>query len=367
MTTGAPAPGATRVRRFDSRTLAIFIAAPALILIWIAALLVPVPYVVYTPGVTVDVLGSEGGTGDGEEIIEVSGHEVYRDDGQLRMTTVYVTQPEGNVSMFKAMWAWLSDEQAVLPYDQVYPEQITAEESRRESAVEMVSSQDAATAVALKELGYDVERVIQVLNVQNGMPADGVFRVRDVLVSVDGQKIKEPQDILDAVAKSGGKELKFQVERDGKPKTLSVTPRKGPDGARIGIVPGPGYHFPFQVTVNIDPAIGGPSAGLMFSLAIYDTLTPGSLTDGETIAGTGTIDEAGQVGRIGGIQQKIVAARDAGAELFLVPAGNCDEALGAPNEDMRLVSVETMPKALDAIENWVEDPDVDLPSCQDAS
>ena len=101
---------------------------------------------------------------------------------------------------------------------------------------------------------------------------------------------------------------------------------------RVGIVPGTGFTFPFDVHVNIDPDIGGPSAGLMFSLAIYDTLTPGSLTGDELVAGTGTIPDDGSVGPIGGIQQKIVAARDDGAELFLVPPDNCADALGAPNE-----------------------------------
>ena len=88
--------------------------------------------------------------------------------------------------------------------------------------------------------------------------------------------------------------------------------------------------MPFDVSVNINDDIGGPSAGLMFSLAIYDTLTPGSLTGGQVVAGTGTIDDGGQVGPIGGIQQKIAGAREAGAQLFLVPPDNCADAARAP-------------------------------------
>ena len=115
--------------------------------------------------------------------------------------------------------------------------------------------------------------------------------------------------------------------------------------------------------VNIDPDIGGPSAGLMFSLAIYDTLTPGSLTGDQVVAGTGTIKDDGSVGPIGGIQQKIVSARDDGASLFLVPPDNCDDALGAPNEDMRLVRADTMHDAVTSIEAWVKNPDASLPTC----
>jgi PDZ domain-containing protein len=130
--------------------------------------------------------------------------------------------------------------------------------------------------------------------------------------------------------------------------------------------PGPkdtAYEFPIDVTVNIGDNIGGPSAGLLFSLAIYDTLTPGSLTGDQVVAGTGTIDEKGKVGPIGGIQQKIVGARDDGAVLFLVPPDNCDDALGARNGDMRLVKAVTMHAAAQAIEKWVKDPDAKLPTC----
>ena len=101
----------------------------------------------------------------------------------------------------------------------------------------------------------------------------------------------------------------------------------------------------------------------MFSLAIFDTLTPGSLTGDQVVAGTGTIDEEGKVGPIGGIQQKIVGAREDGAKLFLVPPDNCDDALGARNGDMRLVKAVTMHAAVQAIEKWVEDPDAKLPTC----
>ena len=128
---------------------------------------------------------------------------------------------------------------------------------------------------------------------------------------------------------------------------------------RLGV----GYEFPFKVTVNIGDSIGGPSAGLMFALSIYDVLTPGSLTAGGTVAGTGTITGNGRVGEIGGIQQKIVGARNDGAQLFLVPADNCEDTQGAHNGDMRLVRVDTFDTAKSAIETWAEDHDAKLPSC----
>ncbi len=131
----------------------------------------------------------------------------------------------------------------------------------------------------------------------------------------------------------------------------------------VGVEIGTGYDFPFDVTVRLDEDIGGPSAGLIFSLGVYDTLTPGSLTGGTDIAGTGTIDPDGSVGPIGGIQQKIVAAADAGAKIFLVPAGNCDAALGADvrDDEIRLVRAATMHRPSTSLETYADDPDAELP------
>ena len=344
------------------RIFAGLIAVPFLVALWLAALLLPVPYVTYSPGLTVDVLAEDKGT----EIVQVSGHKTYRDDGELRMTTVYVTQPKAHVNLLEAMKAWIDPEEAVYPYDAVYGEDETAEQSETESAIQMVSSQDAATAVALNELGYDVKPIVEVLNVEKGLPADGKLKVRDVILKVNGQKITNSQQVVDAVDKGeAGASVTFLVRRDGKPVTVVVKPRIVDGDLRVGVTSGPGFIFPFQVSVDIPEDIGGPSAGLMFSLAIYDTLTPGSLTGGEIVAGTGTIEANGKVGPIGGIQQKVVAARQSGAELFLVPADNCADAMGAPNEGMRLVKATTMHDARQSIATWVKDPDATLPTCEE--
>ena len=126
-----------------------------------------------------------------------------------------------------------------------------------------------------------------------------------------------------------------------------------------------GYRFPFDVELKLAENIGGPSAGLMFALGIYDVLTPGSLTEGKTIAGTGEIDGEGNVGAIGGIQQKLVGAESDGARLFLVPADNCAEALdGSYDPDkMRLVKVTTLDEAIADVQAWVKDPDAKLARC----
>lgn len=344
----------------QQRAIATYVALPVLAVLLFVMGFVKVPFVVFSPGETVDVLGEH----DGEPIVQVEGRPVYRDDGELRMTTVLRTSPEGRVGLFYALRGWLSPAQSVYQRSAIYPHQETNQQSRQESAVAMVSSQDAATANALRELGYTVAPVVEVLSVSPGMPAEGRLEVRDILLRVGSTRITGAQDVVTAVQGApAGDPITFVVRRDGERERVQITPDVVDGTNRVGIVPGAGYQFPFEVTFNLDEGIGGPSAGLMFSLALYDTLTPGSLTGGNVIAGTGTISDDGEVGAIGGIQQKVVAAQDVGAELFLVPTENCRELEGVDHGDMRLVKATTMHDALQSVEEWVDDPSATLPSC----
>ena len=346
------------------RTWAGLLAVPLLLALWVIALITPLPFVTYQPGLTVDVLGAP----NGKETIQVSGHKTYRDDGQLRLTTVYVTRPESDVNLLQLMAGWISTDDAVYPVRAVYPPGETDAASRQEGVLEMVGSQDAAVAVALTELGIHYDDATKVVTVDPKAPAGGVLKPGDLILAVNGNPVTTPSEVEKAVVASGtGKPLELRIERNGSERNVTLTPEESDGQPRIGVQLLPSYRFPFDVSVGIDDQIGGPSAGLMFSLGIYDTLTPGSLTDGGVVAGTGTIAPTGKVGPIGGIQQKIAAARDTGAELFLVPAANCREALGADNGDMRLVRTSTMHEAVDALETWVDDPDAELPSCEGAA
>jgi PDZ domain-containing protein len=164
-----------------------------------------------------------------------------------------------------------------------------------------------------------------------------------------------------------GQTVRVGVQRDGAPRTVEVRTRAATDNpkqALLGIVIGPAWQFPFDVHVGLNQAIVGPSAGLMFTLSIYDRLTPGSLTHGTVVSGTGTIAPGGQVGPIGGIQQKIVAAQRSGARLFFVPRANCAEALHAPSSDsMRLVLATSFRSALSSLKTYAKDPSAPLPRC----
>jgi PDZ domain-containing protein len=360
----------------NQRALAAFLAMPLVAALAVVALFKPLPYTTYAPGPTIDVLGAP----DGKEIIQVpDGQKTYRDSGQLRMTTVSVTPKDSNLNLFEVMGAWLDRDDAVYPKEAVYPDDKTADQVRDEGQVQMVSSQDTAVAVAEGALGETVTPSLEVTLVNPGSPADGALAVRDLIRKVNGTPLsddigKASEELRTAIKSTApGQQVTLTVLRDGKEVDVPVTPEESSSdlfGAvtvtgsqQIGIFLGQGFILPFPVSVTIDPRIGGPSAGLMFSLAIYDTLTPGSLTGGGRVAGTGEIAADGTVGPIGGIQQKIVGARQAGAQLFLVPADNCEDAKGARNEDMRLVRVDTFDTAKTAIEDWAKDHDAKLPSC----
>lgn len=351
----------------SQRWIAFAFAAPLTVVLLLLAAFVPLPYSVYSPGPTFDVLSKDANE---SEIIQVDGHKTYRDDGEIRFTTVQSSPRDEKMPLFAALEAWIDGDKAVIPYDIAHPPNQTAEDERREGAISMITSQDTAIAVAMRELGYEVPSdSIQVADVSEDGAAYKKLRVRDKFVSIDGEPVENSDDILEAVERHGpGDPVELVVERDDKRLTVEIEPElvtvDGEDGKqpRLGISLGTGYDFPFEVKLQVDPSIGGPSAGLMFSLAIYDTLTPGSLTDGKIIAGTGEIVDNGQVGPIGGIEQKIAGAEDAGADLFFVPKDNCDDVDGL-DTDLTLVKATTMHEALDSLEAWAADRDAELPSC----
>ncbi|MGH1562136.1 YlbL family protein [Mumia sp. DW29H23] len=347
-----------------SRRTSTLAAAGLLVLTLVAvAMLLPVPYVTMRPGPTVDALGDY----DGKPVLEVEGAKTYKTDGELRLTTVSVTRADSRVSLPQAFTAYFDPKEAVVPRDLVYPENQTAEESRQENAAQMASSKLTSEAAALTAAGYEVESVVEIAAVTEDGPSDGVLEVDDVLVAIDGTKVTGTDQAVKLVSsKKPGDVITLDIRRDGKDQTVKVTSEAAtddPSKARIGVSLGTDVELPFPITNNLGESIGGPSAGLVFALALYDMLTPGALTDGATVAGTGTIDAAGAVGPIGGIQQKLAGASSAGAKVFLVPDGNCAEAAASDDFGMRLVRVETLDDAVNALEKLSDDPKATVPTC----
>ncbi|MGH3424898.1 MAG: S16 family serine protease, partial [Nocardioidaceae bacterium] len=198
-------------------------------------------------------------------------------------------------------------------------------------------------------------------------PAAGIVKSGDHITAVDGKKIGTPQDAVDAVSSvSPGTKVDLRIERYGKVKNVAVTTgssKDDKDKARIGVTLSTDFEFPFTITNTIGENIGGPSAGTIFALAIYDKLTPGSLTDGRAVAGTGEITGTGNVLPIGGIQQKIAGAAAAGAKTFLVPSGNCAEARSGDDFGLELLEVKTLKQAVSSLKATGDDPDAKVPTC----
>jgi PDZ domain-containing protein len=346
------------------RSVASLLAVGLLVVLLVQAARMPVPYVTVSPGPTIDVLGE---TEDDQPIVEIDGAQRYETEGGLRLTTVRITNPDQELSLVEAIGGWLRDDVAVMPFEAMYPESSTAEQERAESAAQMVSSQDTAIAVALTELGYELPTHAEVTGVTPGGPSEGKLEARDRIVRIDGDRVQDVDGVFAALEPvEPGDTVKVRVRRGAETLTRQVTTRAAqddPDRAMLGILIGTGYTFPFEVSVAIDDSIGGPSAGLMFALSVYDTLTPGALTGGNDIAGTGSIGPDGSVGPIGGIRQKIAGAEDAGADLFLVPPANCAAAVRADVDDIELVRADTMHAAVEALETYTDNPSADLPRC----
>lgn len=343
------------------RTTATLIAGTLTGALLIVAFWLPVPYVRIQPGGTVDLLSETGG----QERIEITGAKAFHGNGELHMTTIIATPPKTDIRMPEALAAWASPDEAVQPYDNVYDDDTTREEDSERAEIQMSSSRDAAIAAALRHLGHDVSESWGIREITRDAPADGALALGDRVVSVGGTPTPEWEDVVEAVqASEAGRPLELGVVREGERITVTLRPVEREGTPFIGIAPGLTFDFPVDVEIHISDQIGGPSAGMMFALAIVDTMTEGPITGGARVAGTGTIDPDGNVGGIGGIQQKVVTAREAGVGLFLAPASNCNEAVEAPADDLRVVPVATLDEAVDAVRAYADDPGADLPTCE---
>jgi Lon-like protease len=330
------------------RALTLMVAGFLTLMFALVGALLPVPYVVLSPGPTENTIGEV----DGKPVISVEGRQTYPTEGKLSLVTVaYQGGPGTRIDLFSALRGWIDPTIAVVPEETIFPPATTAKEVEEQNTQEMTNSQDDATAAALTELKIPYSSVVIVASAEKGLPADGKFKTGDEIVSVDGTPVSDREAVSASVRRhKPGEQVSFIVKRGAQSVTVAVPTVASKDGAPIvGITMRVGYKFPFQVKINVGD-VGGPSAGMMFSLGIVDKLTPGAMTGGRSIAGTGTITAEGAVGPIGGIQQKMVGARKAGATVFLTPADNCAEAAKAIPAGLRLVKVATLRDAVQAVD-----------------
>ncbi|MCX4660220.1 YlbL family protein [Streptomyces uncialis] len=356
------------------RTATMLASTLLLIALLCAGVFIKTPYSEMSPGPTVNTLGEH----DGEPVLQISGRKTYPTTGHLNMTTVRVTSADFRMNLVEAVYGWLAHDNIVVPHETLYPDGKTEQQSNQENAEEFSQSQESAKVAALEQLDVPVKSWVIVSTVVKGSPAQGRLHAGDVIKSVDGEPVKQPSDVADLVTKhKPGEKVVFTVvpakdaaeaEKTGKEATrtedVTVTTAESEDGERaiVGIQAGTDHTFPFTIDIKLAD-VGGPSAGLMFALGIVDKLTPENITGGKFVAGTGTIDDEGKVGPIGGIEMKTVGAREKGAEYFLTPKDNCASAAEDVPDGLTLVRVDTMDDAMSSMKSIREGRTDRLPVC----
>lgn len=321
---------------------------------------VPSPYVVEVAGPTYDTLGAT----DAGPLIAIDGAETYPTAGELRLLTVALYgSPQRPLTWIDVAQAYVDPADSIIPMDAAFPADTTVEESNEAGRIMMQNSQQAAIAAALLHEGYEIDSDVRVAGVIPDAPAVGILEVDDRILRVNGETAYDVFSIRDAIAATDGPAV-FDIERDGEPMTVELTPVVEGAQRLVGIYPSNSFAFPFAVDIQL-PNVGGPSAGMMFALGIIDELTPGALTAGTAWAGTGEITALGDVGPIGGIVQKLHGAVDAGATHFLAPVENCGEVVGHVPDGLTVFAVDTLDDAITAIEAVAMNADTSmLPTCE---
>lgn len=317
------------------------------VLVVVAAIVgmnVTMPYVIFSPG---DATGVD-------RYVKISGTRTYHHAGEVLLLTVRVSN--GRPNLWRYLEAALDDDSKVIGEKQ-YLGNVPRKKADRASVQLMDESQLAAKQAALTRLGYPISvngKGARVLQVVSGSSASrGGIRPDDVIVAIDGNPIALRDQVGQIVqAHAVGTTFSVTVRRDGAERTLQVTSASAPSGPLAGkpyFGIGAGteqLQVKFPVDITIDPGdVSGPSGGLAFTLTILDELTPGDLTGGAKVAVTGEIDGAGNVGEVGGVPQKAVAAREAGAELMIVPVKEVRDARSKAG-GMKVVGVRTLDQAL---------------------
>jgi PDZ domain-containing protein len=293
------------------------------------------PVVALSPGPMEDVLVR----------IKVQGPRVYDSKGKLYLTSVGV---DDNVRFYEALLDLANRDVQLLPRAQVFPEDDSTDEIDKENVALMDMSKETAKVVALRELGYDIEPSgVEVTQIVSGAPADGKLETGDRIVEVDHRAVTSTDQVRKAITGHRlGERVAFRVKRGKASKEVSVLVQAADNQPRVGVVLRDLFpDLPVRVTIETEN-IGGPSAGLMFTLSIIDRLTSVDLTAGRRIAGTGEIALDGSVLPVGGVAEKLIAVRRRGVTIFLIPADNCGDVRGRVPDGLRLVKVSSLEEAL---------------------
>lgn len=305
-----------------------------------------VPFVSEGPGPTFDTLGDV----DGQPVVSIEGAKEYPTSGHLNMTTVSV---RSGLTLSQAFDRWLRTDDDMLPLELVFPRDKTEEEVHATNQAAFSTSEASATIAAMRYLHRPVE--VEVAGLVAGTAAEHVLREGDRLLAINGEDVEGPAMVQETIGKlQPGDTVELKVRRGKQTITQSVELQSNPHernkallGVQMAAAPANGVQVEYHLN-----DIGGPSAGLMFSMAVVDKLEPRDITGGSFVAGTGTIDDDGTVGPIGGITHKIAAASEAGAQVFLAPEDNCAEALSRSYGSTEVLAVRSLDDAIEQLDAY---------------
>ena len=303
----------------------------------VAARFVSLPYDSLGPGSARAVNG----------VVAVKGHPSYPPRGRLFYTTVAVRE---RVNPYEALAGWLDPDTDVIPEEKVRGE-IPTDEFKRLNVEAMADSKTTAQVLALRHLGFpDLGDGAEIIDVDPSLPAAPLLRPRDVIVDIDDRPVATSADMVAGLqARQAGDVVHLRIDRDGQTVELDAPLGRSEDGGPLlGVRLSTRVKLPFEISIDSGKVVG-PSAGLAYALELLDVLTPGELTGGVDVAATGDLQPDGTVGPIGGVAQKTVTVRRAGAEVFLVPRANLEEARSRAGDSLRVLPVESFDDALRAL------------------
>jgi PDZ domain-containing protein len=313
-------------------------------IVGVTGYVVHIPYYSVGPGPSVDVL----------TLVDVRGAKTYTSRGKLLLTTASVSVSTDN--LWAALADWLNPNVILVPRDQLVPPGVTTRDADIENQLEMEASKFSAEVAAFRALGFAVEKIpgARILTVVDGTPAFGKLRAGDLIESVDGKPVTGLVDTVQLLSKhKAGDVVQIAFERDETLHSITlktIASSTKPVHAVIGVTLSSAFKLPHDVEIDTQRIVG-PSGGMIFALAIYDVFTPGDLTGGHIIAGTGEIlidpkTGAATVGDIGAIEETVRTARAHGADIFLAPADQAAAARAVAPKSMRVIGVSTLDEAL---------------------
>jgi len=327
----------------NRRILTLIVALVPIVVFGVLLAVVTVPFVSLGPGPTFDTLGEY----DGKQIVHIEGTQTHPTSGHLNMTTV---SQRDDLTLGEALTLWLSGQEQLVPRDLIYPPGKSRDEVDKTNNADFKQSEDSAAYAALGYLKFPP--AVTIAKITDSSPSAGKLKTGDAIDMVDGTPVANVEQFTALLKNTKpGQVVTIDYRRKNEPAgvvQITLGTNKDRDYGFLGVSVLDAPWAPFVVDFNL-ANVGGPSAGLMFSLAVVDKLTNGELAGSMFVAGTGTISVDGKVGQIGGITHKMVAARAAGATVFLVPAKNCYEAASDNRTGLRLVKVETLSQAVDAL------------------